>query len=535
MQNRLLKINTAIEFLKRRAVPAVFSRRCLIALFILLLATVKPVLGQSPSGTKQGTLKWGADTQSNVPYSFSDPSAPTKIIGFEVDIINAIARELGLQPEFIKNDWDGLISGLNVGLYDVVICGVEITDEHNQAVAMSEPYYQTCSQLVVGKDDNEIKCLADCRGKKVGTIMHCGAARLLKAEAGVDVRLYKEEMNAFNDLVNGRLSAVLLDAPIVRYYAGNNQSLKIVGQPIGVLKYGIALNKTNTVLLAKINDAIKSIKAKHELQRILESWNLANQLNTEDGSSVRKVHSRPKKYEKYLAAISGKVSWRTRLIRFWDARGILLRAAVTTIEISILSMILAVLFGFFLAVLRVYAHPVIARIAVLYIEIVRGTPLLIQLLFIFYGLPSLGVKLPPMLAGFLGLGMNYAAYEAENYRAGLLAVPRSQMEAAMALAMTKWQGLRYIIIPQAVRFVLPPVTNDFISLLKDSSLVSMITIVELTGAYNELATTYYDYFGFGLLIAGIYVLLGLPFVRLARWSEKRLAVEKRTIRRNAPQ
>jgi polar amino acid transport system substrate-binding protein len=101
------------------------------------------------------------------------------------------------------------------------------------------------------------------------------------------------------------------------------------------------------------------------------------------------------------------------------------------------------------------------------------------------------------------------------------------MEAARALGMTHAQGLRYVVIPQAFRLVLPPVTNDFISLLKDSSLVSMITILDLTGAYRQVATTYYDYFGTGLLVAAIYLLIGLPFVRLARWTEQRLAVDTR--------
>jgi polar amino acid transport system substrate-binding protein len=105
----------------------------------------------------------------------------------------------------------------------------------------------------------------------------------------------------------------------------------------------------------------------------------------------------------------------------------------------------------------------------------------------------------------------------------LLAVPAGQWDAARALGLTHSQSLRLVIIPQAVRFVLPPLTNDFIALLKDSSLVSALTIVELTGAYHRLATETFDYFGTGLFIALIYLLLGLPFVRLARYSESRLA------------
>jgi polar amino acid transport system substrate-binding protein len=120
--------------------------------------------------------------------------------------------------------------------------------------------------------------------------------------------------------------------------------------------------------------------------------------------------------------------------------------------------------------------------------------------------------------------LNYAAYEAENYRAGIQSLPKGQMEAALSLGMTRAQALRHVIVPQALRIVIPPVTNDFIALFKDSSIVSIITMVELTKVYNQLASTYYDYIGVGLIAAAIYFLLGLPFVRLAKWAEARLAV-----------
>jgi polar amino acid transport system substrate-binding protein len=152
---------------------------------------------------------------------------------------------------------------------------------------------------------------------------------------------------------------------------------------------------------------------------------------------------------------------------------------------------------------------------------------LIQLFFIFYGLPNVGVRLSPFIAGTLALGLNYAAYESENYRAGLEAVPRAQMEGAMALGMTKLQALRHVILPQALRVTLLPMTNDFIALLKDSSLVSIITLVDLTRTYGQLATVNYDYFGTGVIVAVIYLLIGTPFVRLARWIENRLQVSVR--------
>jgi polar amino acid transport system substrate-binding protein len=169
-----------------------------------------------------------------------------------------------------------------------------------------------------------------------------------------------------------------------------------------------------------------------------------------------------------------------------------------------------------------------SSLAALYVEAIRGTPLLVQLLFIYYALPQLaGIKLTPVVAAVAGLALNYAAYEAENYRAGILSIPRSQMEAALALGMTRWQALRHVIIPQALRLVIPPVTNDFISLIKDSSIVSVIAMVELTREYQRLAGIDFDYIGLGLLVAVMYFLIGLPFVRLARFAENYFSLDKR--------
>ena len=176
---------------------------------------------------------------------------------------------------------------------------------------------------------------------------------------------------------------------------------------------------------------------------------------------------------------------------------------------------------------NLYGPRIVSWASRAYIELFRGTPLLIQLYLIFYGLPNVGIKLSPMVAAVTGLGLNYAAYEAENYRAGIQAIPKGQVEAALSLGMTRAQSLRHVVVPQAMRMVIPPVTNDFIALFKDSSIVSVITMVELTKVYGQLASTYYDYIGVGILTAAIYFLMGLPFVRLARWAEARMATDRR--------
>jgi polar amino acid transport system substrate-binding protein len=188
---------------------------------------------------------------------------------------------------------------------------------------------------------------------------------------------------------------------------------------------------------------------------------------------------------------------------------------------------LAIVSGLAIVLLRLYGVGPLPWLAQAYVEVVRGTPLLIQLFLIYYGLPEIGIRLNAFVAGVLGLGLNYAASEAENYRAGILSIPRGQAEAALALGMTRWQTLRQVLLPQAFRVVIPPVTNDFIAMFKDSSIVSVITMVELTKVYGMLAMSTYDYIGLGLMTAAIYFALSYPASLFARWLESKLQYDSR--------
>jgi polar amino acid transport system substrate-binding protein len=487
---------------------------------LLLLCALAILFAPFAHAADQPPLRWAAATDSNAPYAFYGPG--NKLTGFELEIIQAIAREMGREPVFVPNDWDGLIPGLSRGLYDCVICGIEITPEKSQEVRFTNPYYVTYEQFVVKRGTPRVASLDQLAGKQVGTLSQTASFLMLSKIPGVIVKTYDEEVNAYADVVNGRLFGVLLDYPIAKYYAFANPNLQFTGPPFGQISYGIALSRTNPALLEEMNAALGRVIASGEMRDILSRWGLWTAMVADTFGQPEDPSLPDTEYRAFVAATAEQPSLMNRIIgyaRFWP---LLLQASLLTIEVSILGMVGAVLLGFALAIMRVYGPFPLRWIATLYIELIRGTPLLIQLLILFYGLPNIGIKLEPFVAGVLGLALNYAAYEAENYRAGLLAIPKGQMEAARALGMTQRQGLFHVVIPQSFRLVLPPVTNDFISLLKDSSLVSMVTLVDLTGAYKQIATQTFDYFGAGLLVATFYLLIGLPFVRLARFTEQKL-------------
>ena len=183
-------------------------------------------------------------------------------------------------------------------------------------------------------------------------------------------------------------------------------------------------------------------------------------------------------------------------------------------------MALAVACGMLLAIGRVYGAAPVRVLLTAYVEVMRGTPVLLQLFVIYYGLSSV-VRLPAFVAALLGLGLNYAAYESEIYRSALEAVPPGQLEAARILGFTEGQILRLVRGPQAFRLALAPMTNDFVALLKDSSLVSVITVVELTKETQIFAANIGSWVVPGLLCAGLYLALSLPLAQVARGLESR--------------
>ena len=191
-------------------------------------------LAASPAAAAgSGVLRWGGDSEGGFPYMFPDPKDTEELIGFEVDIVNEIAAYLDMETEYVNNAWDNLIPGLQRGLYDIAINGLEVTPEHEEAVSFSIPYYKTFLQLAVRGETADINSLEDCNGKVVGTLKESYAQMVLEELDDVDLRTYIVEATAYEDLANGRLDAALFDSPIAIYSAGFNPDIKFVGPPIG--------------------------------------------------------------------------------------------------------------------------------------------------------------------------------------------------------------------------------------------------------------------------------------------------------------
>lgn len=463
---------------------------------------------------ERGYLLWGSDAEGGAPYIFPDPKDPSRFIGFEVDLADAIARELGVKARQSQNAWDSLVPALQRGDFDFAMNGIEITPQRESKVLFSHPYYIYTEQLVVRRDEDRIKDVNDLKGMKVGTLSGTVAQDILMSMDSVDVKIYPGQVEPYEDLAIKRIDAVLLDLPIAAYYAKPNPKLKYAGDPVGEGFYGIAIRKTDEDLKQKIDEILLKLYKTGELKKIYEKWDLWNK-------TQEKLFQEPSSSSGFVSLDESK---KAPVYTFFPT---LLKGAGITIVISCVSMMLAVTLGLFLTLLRLYSLPPFSTLATAYIEVYRGTPLLIQLYILYYGLPNIGISMSPVFAAVLGLGMNYAAYEAELYRAGINAVPKGQMEAALSLGMPRSLAIRKVIMPQALRIAVPGVTNDFIALFKDSSLVSIIAMVELTKTYSILAASTLRFFELGLIVALLYFMMSYPLSVLARRLEERLRGSKR--------
>jgi len=257
------------------------------------------------------------------------------------------------------------------------------------------------------------------------------------------------------------------------------------------------------------------------LERIFRTWDVWNDDQSALYARVRAEGPSAVGGGAVETAAVAPLRGREALVRFAPQ---LLRAAGVTLVLSCAAMGLAVLLGILIATGRVYGGRVVRTALLVYVEVVRGTPVLLQLFLIYYGLAGV-IRLPAFLAALLGLALNYAAYESEIYRSALDAIPQGQLEAARMLGFSRWQTLRLIRGPQALRLALAPMTNDFVALLKDSSLVSVLTVVELTKQTQIMATNIGSWLVPGLACGMLYLLMSLPLSHLARRLETQWKME----------
>jgi polar amino acid transport system substrate-binding protein len=465
-------------------------------------------------------FRWAGDAEGGAPYVEADPADPSRVIGFDVEVAALIAAGLGREPRFVEVAFASIDQSIGRGDADIGLSGLEDTAARRATYAVTVPYYQFREVLSVRSPDvDRFRSLASLRGRRVGTLSGTIAYEiLLDAERrhGVVAVSYDDDVHPYTDLVIGRLDAVLLDNVLAERRSRTQTGFVTQPDAVAVSHYVGVLAPGNEPLRDRINGILKSAMRDGRLESIFRKWKIWND-------------DQPRLFAEVLsgASIPPVIGYETESIATlpkWEATRrylpSLLQAATLTLMLSCGAMLLAVVIGVAIATGRIYGDRLTRVLLAGYVELIRGTPLLLQLFVLYYGLAA-AIRLPAFLAALVGLALNYAAYESEIYRGALLAVPVGQLEASRTLGFSELQTLRLIRGPQAFRLALAPMTNDFVAMLKDSSLVSVLTVVELTKQTQVFATNLGSWVIPGAVCAALYLAMSLPLAALAKTLERR--------------
>src|SRR5215467_12585079 len=261
-------------------------------------------------------LVWAADAEGGAPYTFPDPRDPSHIIGFEVDLANALAQHTGRQARFHQNQWDGLVPGLERGESDVVINGLEITAERAEKINFSNPYFYSTLTLTRRVDDERIKTFDDLRGMRVGVLKVTFAERYVQRLGDVTLRSYDGEVQPFIDLALNRLDAVVMDTPIALYYATGPQ-VKNIELPSARMAFGIGIRKSDVDLLQQINTTLDSMKQDGTLHKIYTDWGIYNAATAQAfGDRAPVANDNSPRYREYLDAIRTEHTFKQRMEQY---------------------------------------------------------------------------------------------------------------------------------------------------------------------------------------------------------------------------
>lgn len=434
--------------------------------------------------------------------------------GFSIDLMNAIATAASFKVDFQSLPFDGIIPALQSKTVDAAISSITITAERSKTVSFSHPYFKAGLAIAIRSDNQNITGFDSLKNKKIAVQIGTTGADKAKNIPGVQIRSFDSAPLALQELANGNVDAVINDAPVTLYAinTGNLQGIKVVEELLTEEYYGIATAK-NSPNLQLINDGLNRVLANGSYSQIYQKW-----FKADPPSSL------PAKSPYDTQTNSNESGSNNFILPFLP---ILLQGALVTIELTILSAVFGLIIGTLTALLRLSRFLPGRWLARAYVDFFRGTPLIVQIFMIYFGLPALAQELgftfnfDRFVAGVIALSLNIAAYIAETVRAGIQSIEIGQTEAAKSLGLSPLLTLRLVIFPQAFRRMLPPLGNEFIGLLKDTSLVAVIGFEELFRKGQLIVAQNYRAFEIYATVAIVYLCLTLlasqVFSRLEVW------------------
>ncbi|MBC7631932.1 ABC transporter substrate-binding protein/permease [Aeromicrobium sp.] len=435
------------------------------------------------------------------PFSFHDATTDD-LTGYDIEVIKAVAKKAGWKLEFVETTFDAIFTALESKRIDVIANQVTLNPERKAKYGLGTTYTYSRGVIVVKTGVKGIKTLKDIKGKVAAESITTSWADVAR-KAGAKVQAVEGFSQAAALVEQGRADLLINDNIAALDYLNTTGSkgIEIVGNAGDeVSEQVLAFRKSDTALLAQSNKALAELKADGTLAKISEKY-FKTDVSVAGGGA---------------ADLSGGRKQRSDLEVTKDAAGPMFKKLlIVTIPITAISFAIGLVLAVAAALARISGNKILSGIAQSYISIIRGTPLLVQLFIVFLGFPRIGITLSPWTSAILALSLNVGGYAAEVVRAAILSVPKGQFEAASTVGMGYWKTLRRIVFPQASRIAVPPLSNTLISLLKDTSLLAVVTLTELTRQAQFAAANSQAYLPLYLLAALYYwvVCVGLSSVQ----------------------
>lgn len=418
----------------------------------------------------------------------------TEYAGVDIDLAKKIAKDNNLKLKIVNMSFDSLLGALKTGKIDIIISGMTSTPERKKQVDFSDSYMMTKNIMLVKKDKvNDYKDIKDFNNKKVGAQKGTEQEKIAQTEIeNASITSLSRLPDVILALKSEKVEGVVVEKPVAEAYLKQNPKLGISNVKFNEEEKDtvIAVPKDSPKLLSQINKTIKEVKDKGLIDKYMT--NAANAMNDDSGFIS--------KYGSFF-----------------------LKGIKITILISLIGVALGSILGAFVALMKLSKIKIISWIASIYIEILRGTPMLVQVFIVFFGITAaLGLDISALVCGTIALVINSSAYIAEIIRAGINAVDKGQMEAARSLGLNYRQTMKSVIMPQAIKNILPALGNEFVTLIKESSIVSTIGVGEIMFNAQVVQGISFDPFTPLLVAAALYFVLTFVLTRIMNMIEGRL-------------
>ncbi|MBZ2131373.1 ABC transporter substrate-binding protein/permease [Streptococcus gordonii] len=459
--------------------------------------------GQKATPTKDKYII--ASDSSFAPFVFQDDS--NQYTGIDMELIKAIAKDQGFTVEVTNPGFDAAINSVQTGQADGIIAGMSVTDARKKTFDYSDPYY-TANSILAVKDSSNIKSYEELKGKTVGVKTGTASQTFLeenKSKYGYSIKTFSDAASMYDSLNTGSVAAVMDDEPVVKYAIKQGKKLKtpIEGTPSGQVAFAVKKG-SNPELIEMFNNGLANLKESGKYQEILDKYLASDEKeSTVDESTI----------------------WGLLQNNYKE----LLKGLGVTIALALISFAIAMVIGIIFGMFSVSPYKPLRWIAEIFVDVIRGIPLMIVAAFIFWGIPNLiesmtGQQSPinAFVAGTIALSLNAGAYIAEIVRGGIQAVPVGQMEASRSLGISYSKTMRKIILPQATKIMLPNFVNQFVIALKDTTIVSAIGLAELFKTGKDIIARNYQSFRMYAILAVLYLIIITLLTRLAKRLEKRI-------------